>query len=307
MLFLRASDVDKALRPETAVQAVREAFIELSSGRINQPKRTVIMIKGDWWAVMQSATENAFVAKVVNVIPRNVARNKPAVNAVVLLMDPVDGSPLAVMEGSVLTAIRTSAASVLSTEVAYGRNVGTLGVIGAGTEARYHLKIALKYLKVGKVLITARKSHYALAKEFGAEPTDLETLLRQSDVIYATTSSKEPVVLGKYLKDDFHVSSIGAHTPDSRELDDEAVKRAKTYLVDSMEAVSEEAGDFIEPKKKGILPRVLEIGEVISKGLKVERPSVFKSVGTSAQDNLAAYYAYREALRLGLGTELTFP
>jgi ornithine cyclodeaminase (EC 4.3.1.12) len=79
MLFLRASDVEKALRPETAVQAVREAFIELSSGRINQPKRTVIMVKGDWWAVMQSATENAFVAKVVNVIPRNVARNKPAV------------------------------------------------------------------------------------------------------------------------------------------------------------------------------------------------------------------------------------
>ncbi len=307
MLVLRASDVEKALRPEVAVQAVKEAFVSLSAKQVQQPKRTVMTVKGDWWAVMQSASDNAFVTKVVNVIPRNAARNKPVVNAVVILMDPVNGSPLALLEGSTLTAIRTAAASVLSTEIAYGRNVEVLGVIGAGTEARYHLKLALKYLKVGKVLITARKSHFALAKEFGAEAVDLETLLKSSDVIYATTTSKEPVVLGKLLKEDFHVSSIGAHTPDSRELDDDVIKRARTYLVDSIEAVSEEAGDYIEPKKKGILPQVYELGEVIARGIKVERPSIFKSVGTSAQDNFSALYAYKEALRLGLGTELPFP
>ena len=307
MLYLRAHDVERVLKPETVVNAVREAFVNYSQGRVNQPKRTVMVVSGDWWAVMESASEKAFVAKVVNVIPRNITRNKPTTNALVLLFDPQDGQPLALIEGSVLTALRTAAASVLSTEVAYGRSVDTLGIIGAGTEARYHLKVARGYLKVGRILVSARKSHVEFAKSFGAEAVDLETLLKRSDVVYATTTSKEPVVLGKFLKDDFHVSSIGAHTPDSRELDDETVRRAKTYLVDSLTAVEEEAGDFIEPKKSNILPKVYEIGEVIAKGIKVERPSIFKSVGISAQDNFTAYYAYMEALRSGVGTELPFP
>ncbi len=307
MLYLRANDIERVLKPEIAVNAVREAFVNFSEGKVDQPKRTVMWVSGDWWAVMQSASERGFVTKVVNVIPRNVVRGMPTTNALVLLFDTQNGQPLAILEGSVLTAIRTAAASVLSTEVAYGRSVDTLGIIGAGTEAKYHLRVALGYLKVGKVLVTARKSHIDFARKYGAEAVDLETLLKNSDVIYATTTSKQPVVLGKYLKDDFHVSSIGAHTPDSRELDDETIRRSRTYLVDSLSAVEEEAGDYIEPKRAGILPKVYEIGEVISKGIKVERPSIFKSVGISAQDNFTAYYAYTEALKSGVGLELPFP
>lgn len=305
MIILSQKDLEEVLTADVAVNAVKEAFSLYSSGKVTQPQRQVLTVKGNWWGIMPSFTEFSFSTKIVNVIPQNKEKNLPSVQGVVILMSPDTGEVLAVMDGSVLTAIRTSAASVLSTEIALqSRKIETLGVIGAGMEARYHLKIALNYFSISRVLISARKSHYELAKEFGAEAVDLEKLLRESNVIFATTSSDKPVVLGRYLLEDFHVSSIGAHTPNAREIDDDTVKKAKTYLVDSIEAVSNEAGDYIQPKERGILPSdVYEIGEVINKGIKIQRPSIFKTVGIAAQDNLTAYEAYKEAVKRGLGVQ----
>ena len=306
MLILSQKDLEEVLTADVAVSAVKEAFSLYSSGKVTQPQRQVLTVKGNWWGIMPSFTEFSFSTKIVNVIPQNKEKNLPSVQGVVILMSPDTGEVLAVMDGSVLTAIRTSAASVLSTEIALqSRKIETLGVIGAGMEARYHLKIALKYFSISRVLISARKSHYELAKEFGAEAVELEKLLGESNVIFATTSSDKPVVIGKYLSEDFHVSSIGAHTPNAREVDDDTVKKAKTYLVDSIEAVSNEAGDYIQPKERGILPRdVYEIGEVINKGIKIQRPSIFKTVGIAAQDNLTAYTAYKEAIKRGIGVQV---
>lgn len=306
MIFLNSKDLEEVLKPEIAVNAVRQAFSLYSSGKVIQPQRQVLTVKGNWWGIMPSFTDFSFSTKIVNVIPQNRERKLPSVQGIVILMSPDTGETLAIMEGSVLTAIRTSAASVLSTELALkSRNIDTLGIIGAGMEAKYHLKIALKYFSVSRTLISARKSHYELAKEFGAEAVEHEKLIRESTVIYATTSSDKPVVLGKYLREVFHISSIGAHTPTAREIDDDTILRAKTYMVDSLTAVSSETGDYIQPKARGILPtNVYEIGEVINKGIKVEMPSIFKTVGIAAQDNLTAYEAYKEALRRGIGTSL---
>ena len=306
MIILSKKDLEDIMAADIAVSAVREAFSLYSAGKVSQPPRQVLTVKGNWWGIMPSFTEFSFSTKIVNVIPQNKERGIPTLQGVAILMSPDTGEVLAVMDGSILTAIRTSAASVLSTEIALkSRKIETLGVIGAGIEARYHLKIALKYFSISRVLITARKSHYELAKEFGAEAVALEKLLKESNVIFATTSSDKPVVLGKYLSEDFHVSSIGAHTPTAREIDDDTVKKAKTYLVDSIEAVSRETGDYIQPKDKGILPKdVHEIGEVINKGIKIQRPSIFKTVGIAAQDNLTAYTAYREAIKRGIGIQV---
>ncbi|BFH72581.1 ornithine cyclodeaminase family protein [Sulfurisphaera javensis] len=306
MIILNSKDLEEVLTPEVSINAIKDAFSFYSSGKIIQPQRQVLTIKGNWWGIMPSYTDFSFVTKIVNVIPSNKERNLPSVQGVVILMSPDTGEPLAIIEGSTLTAIRTASASVLSTELALKRrSIGTLGVIGAGMEARYHLKIALKYFSVSKVLISARKNHYQLAKEFGGEAVELEKLLRESEVIYATTSSDKPVVLGKFLSEDFHVSSIGAHTPNAREIDDETIKKAKTYFVDSIQAVLNETGDFIQPKNLGILPKnVYEIGEIINKGISIERPSIFKTVGIASQDNLTAYVAYNEAIKKGIGIQV---
>jgi len=307
MLFLSGEDLKEVLRPEIAVNAVKKAFIALYEKKIVQVPRQVLYVNNNWWGFMTSYTEKYLVTKIVNVIEANKSKGLPAVQGIVVLLDAENGKPLALMDGTVLTAIRTSAASILSTEVALGgkRRIGVLGIIGAGLEAEYHSIMAQEYFKVNKLLITARKNHYKLAQKVGGEAVDLEKLLRESDVIFATTSSTTPVVLGKLLKEDFHVVSIGAHTPESREIDDETIIRSKTYFVDSLDAVSRETGDYIEPFKKGILKKVLEIGEILSRNLKVERPSIFKTVGVPSEDNFAAHFAYEEAVRRNLGVNLT--
>jgi len=298
MIFIDKEKLDEVLTPERAINAVKEAFVLFSQGKINQPLRQSLIVKGNWWGIMPSYTDFSFVVKIVNVINKNREKGLPPVQAAVILLSPDNGEPLAYIDGTYLTAIRTSAASILSTEISYGKKIGTLGIIGAGLEAEYHAKIALGYLSVSRLLISARKRHTDLAKKVGGEAVDLDTLLKESDVIFATTSSKTPVIFGDKLKEDFHVVSIGAFTPDSREVDDNTIRRIKTYLVDSLEAVSKESGDYIQPKENGLLKdkNILEIGKVISDKIKIERPSIFKSVGISAQDNLSAYYAYKYSL-----------
>lgn len=295
MIIIDSKNLEEILTPSEAVRAVKEAFSLYYRGKISQPQRQVLTIKGNWWGIMPSFTDFSVVVKIVNVINDNVKRGLPSVQGIVLLMSPDTGELLAIIDGTILTAIRTAAASVLSTEIAYGTKVNTLGIIGAGMEAYYHAKIAQGYLSISRILVTARKSHYQLANKINAEAVSLEKLLRESDVIYATTSSTTPVVLGSLLKNDFHVSSIGAHTPDSREIDDETIRKVKTYIVDSLEAVSKETGDYIKPKSSGLLDRVnvLEIGKIVAENIKVERPSIFKTVGIAAEDNISAYYAYK--------------
>ncbi len=295
MKVLTDQDLLDLLPPERAVSAMKEAFSLLYRGEVLSPQRTVLTVKEDWWGVMPCRTKYLFTVKVIAVIPGNRVRGLPAVNGAVLAMSPDTAEPLALLPGATLTAIRTSATSILSTELAVGRKVGVLGVIGAGQEAEFHIRMAQGYLSPSRILVTSRKSHVELARRTGAEAVDLDTLLRESDVIFATTSSTTPVVKGKLLKEGFHVASIGAHTPEARELDDETVGRARTYMVDSLEAVSKESGDYIQPARSGVLRgKVVELGEVLERGVKVERPSIFKSVGVAVQDNLASYYAIRQ-------------
>ncbi|AEB94543.1 ornithine cyclodeaminase family protein [Metallosphaera cuprina] len=297
MRVLTDQELVQALTPEKAVSAMREAFSLLFRGEVHSPQRTVMTFGEDWWGVMPCRTKYLFTVKVVAVIPGNKSRGLPAVNGSVLAMSPDTAEPIAILPGATLTAIRTAATSVLSTELAFGRKVDVLGVIGAGQEAEFHIRIARGYLSTSRILVSARRSHLELSKRLEVEAVDLDSLLKESDVIFATTSSSSPVVKGSLLKEGFHVVSIGAHTPEARELDDETGKRARTFIVDSLQAVSSESGDYIQMSESGVLKaRVLELGEVVERDLKVERPSIFKSVGVSVQDNLASYYAIKNAI-----------
>lgn len=284
MLVLNSEDLRRAISPAEVVEASRRAFLMRSSGEVRQLERAVFYPRSDWWGIMTAYSGKYVVVKVVSVIPGNRERGKPSVQGLVTVYSVETGEPIMAVDGSAFTALRTAGASILSTELAVGRSIGTLGVIGAGTEARYHINLARSYLKVDRVLITARSGHIRLAQEIGADAVDPETLLRKSDVVFALTSSTTPVVAGSRLRGAFHVVSIGAHTPDARELDDDTLRIAKTFIVDSMEAVSRESGDYIQGVRLGIIRRAVEIGDVLLGKAKVERPSIFKSVGIPAQD-----------------------
>ncbi|MCY0860677.1 MAG: ornithine cyclodeaminase family protein [Sulfolobaceae archaeon] len=310
MLVLNREDLLKLLDVKVAVNSMKEAFYKFYTKDIVQSPRQVLTIKSNWWGIMPAFQNKGFTLKIVNVINENVKRGLPTIQGIVILMSVDDGRPLAIIEGSTLTAIRTAATSLLSTELALGSNkkIETLGVIGAGTEAYYHILMARQYFKIDRILITARKSHVELAKKLNVEAVDITTLLRESNVIFTTTSSNTPVVFGSLLREDFHVVSIGAHTPNARELDDDVIVRAKTIFADHLEAVKSESGDFIIPESKGLFKdkRLYSLGEIIAEGLKVERPSVFKSVGIPAQDNAIAITLYEEALKRGIGKVIEF-
>ncbi|BCU68400.1 ornithine cyclodeaminase [Sulfolobales archaeon HS-7] len=285
MKYFSAEELHTIITPEIAVEASKEAFSKYSSGDIKSADRQVLYVEGNWWGVMTAFDKSYFITKIVNVIENST----PPINSLIVLFSAISGKPIAVFDGNVITGYRTAGASVLSVEMCWGKKVDLLGIIGAGTQAKYHAKLALSYLQVDRLFYASRREHPEFEREFGAERYELPKLLSSSQVILSLTSTKSPVILGKYLKDDFHAVSIGAHTPDAREIDDDALLKVKTFVVDAVDAVSKESGDYIYGLSKGLIRNVAEIGKLRNG---VERPSLFKSVGIATQDLALVKKAY---------------
>jgi len=315
VVILSGRDLEELLRPKILVDELAKVFMLFSKGKTVTPPRTVMWVEGNWWGVMQSYVPGYGVAvKVVNVIPSNVERGLPTIQAVVTLLDPLNGSPLAVMEGSVLTALRTAAASAISAKYMAPRTSGDIAIIGTGYQARYQLRFVTEYFKPVKVRIydirreaLSRFKAYAEGLGFSVYVAkDPKDAVRNARVVIEATTTKEPVIYGDALEPPVHVISIGAHMRDARALDDEVIRKAESIVVDSRKAVIEETGDIRIPCEKGLLSldKVAELGEVVA-GEKLGRVSdgvtVFKSVGLAIQDACAAGLAYRLALERDLG------
>lgn len=316
VLLLSGRELEEILSPSILIDEVERAFIEFSEGRTVTPPRTVMWVEGNWWGVMQSYVPGYGVGvKVVNVIPANLERGLPTIQAIVNLFDPVTGSPLAVMDGGVLTALRTGAASAISAKYMAPKERGPLAIIGTGYQARYQLKFVSHVYRTDEVRVydireSAAESFREYAESLGFKVVKCRSpaeAIEGAKVVIEATTTKTPVIEGRYLSRPTHVISIGAHMRDARALDDDAIALAETVVVDSREAVMLETGDIRIPVEKGILTmdRVSELGEVASgrrRGrLTDEGVTIFKSVGLAIQDAAAAAVAYREAVRRGVG------
>jgi ornithine cyclodeaminase/alanine dehydrogenase-like protein (mu-crystallin family) len=316
VLLLSGRELEELLSPAILIDEVERAFVAFSEGRTVTPPRTVMWVEGNWWGVMQSYVPGYGVGvKVVNVIPANLERGLPTIQAIVNLFDPATGSPLAVMDGGVLTALRTGAASAVSAKYMAPRERGPIAIVGTGYQARYQLKFVSYVYRTDEVRIydireAAAESFKEYAESLGFRVVRCRSAteaIEGARVVIEATTTRTPVIEGRYLSRPTHVISIGAHMRDARALDDNTVSLAETVVVDSREAVMLETGDIRIPVEKGILTldRVSELGEVASgrkKGrLTDEGITVFKSVGLAIQDAAAAAVAYREALRRGVG------
>lgn len=255
--------------------------------------------------------------KVVSLIPQNPSRGLPSIQALVVLFDEIMGSPVALMEGGILTALRTGAASAVSVKYMAPSELGPIGIIGTGFQARYQLKFIASVYKSDEVVIhdlrsDAARSFKSWAEGIGfrvLEASSHEDLVRRSRVIVESSTTREPVILGKWLDKNQHVVSIGAHATNHRALDDEALSRFSKIVVDSRKAVLEETGDIRVPLEQGIIKidKIAELGEVaanVRKGREGDELTLFKSVGLAIQDACAATLAYRLAKTKGLGIEV---
>jgi thiomorpholine-carboxylate dehydrogenase len=236
--------------------------------------------------VMPAVTTDAVGLKAVSFYPRNAGSGLPTHMATVLLFSRETGEPLAVIDGRLITEMRTAAVSAAVTERLAPPDSRVLAILGSGVQADAHLAALRRVRAFDEVRVWSRTPAHArrFADRHGVTATDAESAVRGADVIVTATSSPVPVLKGAWLKDGAHVNAIGAPRPTWRELDDEAM--ANVVIVDSREAVAQESGDVILSNAS----IYAEAGEIFSgaKPSPASQTTVFKSVGIAVEDVAAA-------------------
>lgn len=320
--ILSAADVDQCLEMSDAIQAMEAAFAQLSAGEAQVPLRTqlpVAAVEGTALFMPVYLPGNQRIAlKTVTVFPRNPDRNLPLIHAMVQVLDGVTGAPLALMDGEVLTALRTGAAGGLATRLLAREDADTAAVIGAGVQGRTQLSAVCAVRPIRKAWVLDRSQDAAQSFAFEmsdrlgipVEAANSPDVLSQARVICTATTSLEPVFQDHRISDGVHINAVGAYRPDMCEIPSETVQRARV-IVDQVEGCRAEAGDLIQPIEAGIISSDHikgELGEVVSGSLpgrqNPDQITLFKSVGNAVQDLAAASLVLDRAEARGLGTRV---
>lgn len=322
VLMLSRSDLEKVLTIVDVVEYVEMAFLELQMGTAILPMRATITLaeKHGWIGVMPAylGKMGSISTKIVTVFEKNLEKNMPTIMAIIILNDPETGAPLAIMDGTLVTAMRTGAVCGVATKYLARKDSKIVGIFGAGVQARTQLMAMCVVRNIERAFVhdVVKERAESFVKEMSkvlripVEVCEPRELVVQSDIIVTATTSKTPVFDGKWVKPGTHLNLIGSFKPDVREVDETVIKKAK-IIVDQKSAALEEAGDIIIPLKAGIITEkdiYAELGELAS-GLKPGRTSdseitLFKSVGLGIQDCAAAWLAYMRARDKGVGIEV---
>lgn len=319
MKIISAEEVRQAVTMRQAIDAVREGFVALSAGRARVPLRSALETPGGVLLTMPAQIEGAPVSavKVVAVCPANPSRGLPTIHAAVLVTDAQTGEPLALMDGRILTALRTGAASGLATELLAVPGASVLAVIGAGAQARTQVAAVCAVRPIAEIRVYSLAGAEQMAEELRGlydarivvAPT-AHAALDGAQVVIAATNSATPVVRLADLAPGAHVNGIGSFTPQMQEIAADVVLAARV-VVDHRASAWAEAGDLIIPRDQGVIAEdkvYAEIGEIAA-GLKPGRQNpgeitFFKSVGNAVQDAALAARVLAAAQERGLGTEV---
>ena len=326
-LLLTRQDVETVLTMGDAIAAVEEGFRQLALGNVIMPQRTAIRISDHHGlhlgmpAYVGGAENGGSLAlKVVTVYPDNPSHyDLPTTIGTLLLNDPRTGALVAIMDAGFLTAMRTGAASGVATRYLARPDARSVGVFGAGVQARTQLMAVCEVRPIERAFVCdprqgAREQYAAEMSDrlsIPVESTDDPRVCAENDVIVTASSSAAPVFQGAWLAPGTHINGIGSHSPNARELDTETIRRAKV-VPDYAPACLAEAGDLIIPIQEGAITEDhvhANLGEVVA-GLKPGRESVeeitlFKSVGLAVQDASTAARVYELAQAAGVGVEIT--
>lgn len=296
-VYISESEVRSVLTYGALIPAIRQALIDYSANQVVQPPRSILRVGGaegvgnGWFAVMPVIHGDAMGVKTVTFFPGNADLGLRTHMAVIELLSRATGEPLAVMDGRLITEMRTAAVSAVALDALGSPGLRSLGILGSGIQARSHLH-ALRIVRpsLTDLRIWSRNPARAarLAGEFGARSVAIEEAA-SADVVLTATASPEPVLLGKWLASHSLVLAVGAVGAHLRELDDEAILGG-TLIAESRQGVEREAGDVLLSGAKV----EAEIGEVLA-GKALASPAgqhtgriVFKSVGMAIEDLVAA-------------------
>jgi ornithine cyclodeaminase/alanine dehydrogenase-like protein (mu-crystallin family) len=330
MLVLSHDDVLAALPPDDCAEAMAEVLADRARGETYMPLRSIMRppeaagMLGlmPAWRREADAQPSVYSLKAVCVTPGNPRRGLDAHQGLVALFDGETGSPLAVLDGSAVTAVRTAAVSAVATSLLAREGAEVLGILGAGVQALSHVNALLRVRDFSEVRIYAPTHDHAHAVIDSIErPPGGRTLsadaamtarhaVNGADVVVIATNSPTPVLDLEWVAPGTHINAVGASTPSMRELTPETVAAAALFA-DSCESLENEAGEYRAALETGLIGEDhvrAELGEVLA-GLAPGREdeeeiTLFRSLGLAVEDLAAAQLAVRSAARLGVGTEV---
>jgi alanine dehydrogenase len=321
VLVLNKRDVDQLLPMQKCIELMEEALASLARGEVILPLRPVLRIPDSHnaFALMPaySGSLRAMSAKLITVFPNNHGTGLDSHQGVVALFDGGNGSLLAIIDAASITAIRTAAVSGVATRLLANESASTLAILGSGVQARTHIDAMLAVRPFEKIVVWSRdpgharalvkKSRWTRRVEFEVAP-DVRTAVISADVVCTATAAREPVLRGEWLPAGTHVNAVGASLPTTRELDTEAVRRARIY-VDRRDSALNEAGDLLIPMQEGAITAesiVAEIGELLTGNARGRRNTqeitLFKSLGLAVEDLACAHYLREQAAKKEAGT-----
>ena len=310
MIVLSQEEVRELLDLDELVDALAAAHVELSAGEASMPPRIAAFAQHDGLlGVMPAYLPSAGLAcKLVTLFPRN--RDRHTHQALICLFDEENGTPVALMDGTYITATRTAAGSALATRLLAREDARVLAILGAGVQAHAHAKALGRVREFTEIRVASRDRANAeqLAEEIGGRAVaSWEEALRGADVVAATTHSAEPIVRREWLSPGVHVNSVGANPSGRGEVDAATIAEA-LVAVESRESTLAPppagAPEFLE----GDHGDVVELGELVS-GRRAGRTSpeqitLYKSVGVAVQDAAAAALVLAAARERSVGHEI---
>ncbi|PGD34430.1 ornithine cyclodeaminase family protein [Bacillus wiedmannii] len=325
MLVIGANEQRNLVKMDEVIEYAALALKEFSAERTITPIRGSLPFANEknTALIMPSVAEGleALGLKVVTVVPENKKIGKKTINGIVMLSDFQTGEPLALLEGSYLTMIRTGALSGVATKHLARHNAKTLCIIGTGEQAKGIAEAVFVVRDIDKVILYNRTEEKAYAfaqyiQERFNKPayvhTNANEAISEADIIVTTTNASTPVFSEK-LQKGVHVNAVGSFRPNMQELPSHAIAGANKVVVESKEAALEETGDLQVPIQEGLFGAsniYAELGQIIS-GERAGRENdeeitVFKSVGLAVVDIIVAKYLYEKAVERGVGNRIEF-
>ena len=310
MIFLSQADVQELLDLDALIDALAAAHQELSEGKASMPPRIAAFAErngllGAMPAYLPSA---GLACKLVSLFPDN--RDRHTHQALICVFDPTNGTPVALMDGTYITATRTAAGSALATRLLAREDAHVLAILGSGVQARTHADALGRVRRFDEIRVASRDPGRAaeLAAELGGEEVgSFEEAVRGADVVAATTHAAEPIVLGEWLTPGAHVNSVGAN-PAGRGEVDAAIMSQALVAVEFRESTLAPPPAGAPEFRDGTPEDVVELGELVA-GTKPGRTSpeqitLYKSVGVAVQDAAAAALVLARARELSVGREI---
>ena len=324
MLVLSATEVVSLLDLDALADALQTAMVDLSAGQASVPPRVAALVPGrDAMLAAMPAylpSADALTTKLVSLFPRN--QNRPTHQALICCFDPATGTPVAVIDGTYVTAARTAAGSALATRLLARPGAGQVAVIGTGVQARAHARALARLPGVQTVLIAGRD--HSKAKALAGELTtagvpaqalaSAEDAVRSADVVCTTTHAASPVLLREWLRPGTHINSVGYNNSGEGEVDSATIRDALVVVESRAAALAPFPAGAVE-LRRAIEHHVIDASHIVEVGQIAAgtargrtgdtQLTLYKSVGVAVQDAAAAALILAAAQERGAGTHIT--